>query len=298
MSQTAFLLILASVVLHAGWHFLSKKSDPHYTFFIVMSTALSLTMLPLLIASRFWQVEIPGKLWGCILGGGICGGVYVLGLSYAYRFAEISQAYPLSRALPVLLTAAITTIFGFGKELSSLAIAGMVVIFVGCVLMPLRSLRHFRIDAYLNKGMLGILASVVGSTAYTIIDSTGVKMMSELTGGLLYGAGAYSCLREVVILLAVLIATCCQKSERQQLSWSIYRRPMPYFSGFFAGIAYLLVLIAIGHVTNVSYVQAFRQMSLPIGIFLGVMILKERVTKFQFGAMAMVLTGLVIVYLG
>ena len=66
----------------------------------------------------------------------------------------------------------------------------------------------------------------------------------------------------------------------------------------FAASAYIMILIAMTHVTNVSYVQAFRQLSLPISVLLGVMILKEKITLFKIAAIGMILGGLLIIYLG
>lgn len=298
MSQTAFFLILASVVLHAGWHFLSKSRQPRYGFFMAMSTALAAAMSPFLLASGVWRLEAPGRLWLCVLGGGLSGAVYVIGLSYAYRFADIAQAYPLTRALPVLLTAAVTGLTGWGRELGWTALGGMAVISAGCLLLPLPSWRRFRLDAYWNPGMLGILAAVVGSTAYTVIDSHGVRLMQETVGRDLVGAGAYSCLRELTILAAVTTVCLLRREERAALSWDLLRHPHPYLSGVFAGAAYLLVLLAMRHVENVSYVQAFRQMSLPIGFLMGVLLLKEKVTALQVAAVALILGGLWLVYLG
>lgn len=52
-----------------------------------------------------------------------------------------------------------------------------------------------------------------------------------------------------------------------------------------------------GYVTNVSYIQAFRQLSLPIGLLLGILILKERATFQKIAGLALILTGLFLVAL-
>ena len=65
-------------------------------------------------------------------------------------------------------------------------------------------------------------------------------------------------------------------------------------SGIFSVGAYGLVLIAMGLVTNVSFIQAFRQLSLPIGVALGIFILKEKVTLPKLIGVAMLLTGLIL----
>ena len=47
-------------------------------------------------------------------------------------------------------------------------------------------------------------------------------------------------------------------------------------------------------VSNVSYVQAFRQMSLPLGVAAGVFILKERCPAPRLAGVAAIVAGLVI----
>ena len=68
----------------------------------------------------------------------------------------------------------------------------------------------------------------------------------------------------------------------------------PYVAGIFAAGAYLLVLIAMSQVTNVSFVQAFRQLSLPLSAFLGFLILKEKITLVRWIALILIMVGLVL----
>ena len=65
-------------------------------------------------------------------------------------------------------------------------------------------------------------------------------------------------------------------------------------AGVFAGLTYILVLLAMNYVTNVSYVQVFRQLGLPIGMGLGVLILKERCTATKITGVILILAGLAV----
>ena len=53
-----------------------------------------------------------------------------------------------------------------------------------------------------------------------------------------------------------------------------------------------------GEVPHVSLVPAVRQMSLPVGVLLGVLILKERITRPELTGLILLLAGLVTVALG
>ena len=49
-----------------------------------------------------------------------------------------------------------------------------------------------------------------------------------------------------------------------------------------------------GFVTNVSYIQAFRQMSLPLGVLAGILILKESHPPVKLAGIALVVGGLLL----
>ena len=69
------------------------------------------------------------------------------------------------------------------------------------------------------------------------------------------------------------------------------------FAGVCASLTYLLVLVAMNFVTNVAYVQAFRQIGLLIGLVEGVFILHERCTAPKFAGFALILAGLTALFL-
>ena len=69
-------------------------------------------------------------------------------------------------------------------------------------------------------------------------------------------------------------------------------------AGVFISLAYGLVLLAMCHVTNVSFVQAFRQMSLPLGVLAGILFLKESCTAGKIAGTALIVGGLIAVAFG
>ena len=300
MTFFAFLLITGSVLLHALWHFISKSSHPTVVFFIPVSAAVVLTGLPLLLLSGIRPWELPASVLLCVLGGGLFGVLGDIGLSYAYRFADISQAYPMARALPVLLTALVTWLCGFGKPLTAWAAAGMGIIFAGCIWLPLANAEKLNWKAFCNKGMFGIILAAIATTGYTITDSFGIQNLLRHApeAGQLCGAGTYSCMREMTLLSGLLIYLVCFERKSLPALPRELSRIKPYITGLFASSAYIMILLAMAHVTNVSYVQAFRQLSLPIGVLLGVLVLKEKISIFKLAAIGLILSGLLTVYLG
>ena len=62
--------------------------------------------------------------------------------------------------------------------------------------------------------------------------------------------------------------------------------------------AYTLVLISLAFVSNVSYVVAFRQISIPMGTVFGILLLKEPGYTPKYLGGAIIFTGLVLVGTG
>ena len=72
---------------------------------------------------------------------------------------------------------------------------------------------------------------------------------------------------------------------------------MPFVGGICASGTYVLVLIAMNYVTNVSYVQVFRQLGLIFGLLGGVIILKERCSMPKIVGTLLIISGLVLTVL-
>lgn len=296
MTPVAFFLILTSVVMHASWHFINKTGRPTYPYFCVFSFALFLTMLPLLLLSGIKVWLLPPQVLFFILAGGFFGMLGDVGLSWAYRTTDMSVSYPLARALPVLMTMLITAVFSLGKPLNIAAFSGMTVIFAGCVMTGWSNGSKKILSSMSGKGFAGIFLAALATTAYTITDSYGIRGMTEACKDIhpLLRAGSYSCMREFTVLICLVLITLPRKAMRKKFDRKLLLSWHPYAAGAIAAIAYVLVLISMDHVTNVSFVQAFRQMSLPVGALLGFVILKERPTLLRIAGLGTILAGLLI----
>ena len=296
MSLTAFLLLLLSVTFHASWNLLAKKS----VMSIACYTIICLTSALCWVHMQFWTpVDVLGLPWkyyifmACSVASDV---LYCSGLVRAYRTMEMSTAYPMMRSLPLLITAAVTTIFGLGKPLSGMAICGMAVVFVGCLFMPLADFKNFRWSNYINVHLLFILLVACGTTGYTVFDSqaqailrSAVTDVSKPVLSLTY----YSS-RGILLSITLVSIMLSLKSERENLRRFIKERNFnPVFAGLFATCAYSLVLIAMNYVSNVSYVQVFRQIGLLVGVAGGIIILKERCSAPKIIGSLLIVSGLV-----
>lgn len=302
MSWIAFILIAASIAMHSLWHFLCKSSGKSsWAFFALFSTSLFLTMLPFALTSGI-LFKLDDHTLKCALTSSVFATLGDLGLMLAYKYSDISLAYPLARALPVFLTMLCTCCFNWGKSLSNFAVIGMMIIFSGCLLMAFSnnsSGKSWKEKLFfLKKGLPGILLAAFATTAYTIMDSFGVKSVMENfpEANKVLAAGTYSCIRESLVTVVMWLGAgylALRRRDNGDLR-TLSKVYHPYAAGVFAALAYVLILISMNYVSNVSFVQSFRQLSLPLSALLGYFILKEKITVLRWSALCLIMAGLLL----
>lgn len=296
MTLTAFLLIFVSVFLHAGWNFISKKNTPSAAFYMLSSATAALIWLGFFLHSGISCSALPGRFWWILAFSWFGEMLYCIGLAYGYRRGDISLVYPLGRSLPVLLTAAVTISFGLGKMPNALALGGMALISIGCLFLPLKNFREFHWKTYCTPLLFFVLLIAAGVTVYTIFDSEAAKILKELPDNhdsRIVTSLFYLFLVESGLTAVLGLFVLTQKQERAEFKRLFLKTPWPHITGVFSSSAYALILLAMPLVTNVSYIQAFRQMSLPLGVLAGVFILKEPCGKVKLFGIILIVIGLI-----
>ena len=296
MTLTAFLLIFVSVFLHAGWNFISKKNTPSAAFYMLSSATAALIWLGFFLHPGISCSALPGRFWWILAFSWFGEMLYCIGLAYGYRRGDISLVYPLGRSLPVLLTAVATISLGLGKMPDALALGGMVLISIGCLFLPLKNFREFHWKTYCTPLLFFVLLIAAGVTVYTIFDSEAAKILKELPDNhdsRIVTSLFYLFLVESGLTAVLGLFVLTQKQERAEFKRLFLKTPWPHITGVFSSSAYALILLAMPLVTNVSYIQAFRQMSLPLGVLAGVFILKEPCGKVKLFGIILIVIGLI-----
>ena len=163
MTIIAFILIVASATLHVTWNTIAKKSHMSVPLYTVLCNVSCLLWLHVIFWTPVKITSLSPKVFLLMLCSILCDGMlYCNGLVYAYRYLDMSTAYPVMRALPILITAVVTSLLGIGAPLGAIAMAGMVVVFLGCLQMPLSSYRDASLKNYANKGMLFVIVAALG----------------------------------------------------------------------------------------------------------------------------------------
>ena len=296
MTISAFTLIFISVFLHAGWNFISKAGRPSGAFYLVVNLVSILVLLPFLVIARVRWGELPLPFWGFLGASVFFEFIYVVGLFQAYKRNDISMAYPMIRALPVLLIAVITLVFRLGALPGRTACIGFAVVAAGCLILPQKDMHSLlRFNTLPVKALYPILLAAAGTTGYTIMDSMALELLRKASSsGKIVDSGAYLCLVEIFLTLALAVLVLLSKREKAEFLRKSIRSFSPCVCGIFYTAAYLLVLAAMGMVTNVSFLQAFRQMSLPLGVAAGIFFLHEKVTGPKIAGTVLVVAGLIL----
>ena len=282
MSPVAGILLILSAITHAGWNFISKKQYPTLAFYFMANNVGVLLVLPILFP--YWDniSLIPAFVWICLSCSGFFLAVYMAALAGAYRSGYMSIAYPLARALPVVFVTVISMALGLGKTLSVWFIVGAVLIVVGCIIVPIRSLRSLEIRDYMNSCCLLSVVAAVCISGYTIIDHEALAYLRNLPGRPFSPVGAtlvYMVLEAVGSSVWKGILVIATHRERKAFFTVIRDYKMAAaITAIGIYLTYGLVLASMNYVTNVSYVAAFRQLSIPLGALMGIFFLKNHLT--------------------
>jgi len=302
MTLTAAILLITSALAHAGWNLFSKKDHPSTASFLLANLFGALLVMPLLIFGRVQVIDIIRQLWPLLLLTGFFQGLYFWGLAYAYKRGELSVAYPLARSIPALMVTLLVFWFGQGETIGTAVLFGIVLIIAGGFLIPLTSFRDFSLQRYKNVAVAAALLAAAGTAGYSLTDDFALDLIRgsrpvTLRQNFLI-AFYYIGLQQVTTIFWQGLVVLPRWNERRIFMQQLANPLSSIIKGAGILVTYALVLISMGYVTNVSYVVAFRQLSIPIGLIFGILFLKEHSCGPKITAVVLLFAGVVLVGLG
>jgi drug/metabolite transporter (DMT)-like permease len=302
MTVTATILLIISAFTHAGWNLISKKEYPTQAFYLIANTIGVIGILPILFFYRDLIHFIPASIWIFIVISGFFLAAYLATLAGAYRAGDISIAYPLIRSLPVIFVFIATLILGKGHEVSWLLIAGIILIAAGCMVLPMQSFGEFQLKAYQNLCCFLAILSALGVAGYTIVDDEALRQLREFSGmpsNPIEGTLVYMVLEGISCSIWQGIFVLCDPREKNNIS-AVFKsgKSAAVITGIGIYLTWGLVLVSMNYVVNVSYVAAFRQLSIPLGAIFGMTLLKEPSYLPKKIGIAAIFIGLVLAGIG
>ena len=311
MTLTAVLLISASAVAHALWNWLGKRDSPSAVFFFAANLMGWACLLPVLaFAAGALPAMIVSAGW-LLLATGFFQALYFSSLASAYRAGELSRVYPIARSAAVLFVTLANVVLGRAGDLGPLAASGAILIVAGILLLPHARFRDIRLRAFRSRSVLFSLLAAVGTMGYSIVDDHALRQLrpalaplaptvTTLLFALLEGVST-----SLWLAGFLLMGAARGRGTRGGAAGALAALRLPrgrlrtaFLSGIAIFAAYTLVLVAMGFARNVTYVVAFRQMSVPLGVLLGLVVLGEPLNPPKLVGVLAVTAGLVLVAVG
>ena len=292
MDSKVLAIIFVSTLMHAGWNLMARgqKSEMAYIHRLCLALMV-LGFLPVMI-SELMVRSLPGAVWLNLLMSGSCCGIYLYGLGKSYETADFTIVYPVARALPVLLIGLadvwrgqLPTMWGW---------VGMLGVSCGCFLAPLHSFGEFHWRRYFNRSSSWILLTALGTVGYSVIDKISAEMVAVDSAGPATAA-RYS---YVFFTIAGLVFFLIRKLfDRNKLDFGEMGWIRPGLGALFMYAGYGLILWVFQMTSHASYVVAFRQFSIIIGVIMAFLLFRERGVVVRVTGALLITAGLVLIVL-
>ena len=290
MTSLALSLILFSAVMHALWNLLVKQSR-HKTVFIwwmfVCSTLL-FSLLLLLVPGSFPPPDLRILLLGA--GGAICFFLYHLFNGRAYRHGDLSLTYPLSQTS--MLYVPLWGILFMGESVSFTGACGIFLVILGAYSIQLRSLSiNEVVRPFRNLKDPSVQAALTAGFIYSVgavVDKTGVQSYSPF----------YFTYILVIFMLALMSVNLLHSRYRSQIlaEWNSSRTLIlisgPVMMASFLSFRYGLSM------APMSYAVLVRQMSVLVGVLIGIIFLGESCGRMRLFAASLIVAGILLIRVG
>lgn len=275
---------------HAIWNLLVKKSR-HKTVFIwwmfVISSTLFTMLLPFITEPFTWP-DLRTAVMFTI--GATCFVLYHLLNGRAYRSGDLSIVYPLTQTSIIYVP-----IWGFlllGEQISLTGLAGILLVILGTysvqlqrlaisdLIRPFRDLRSQSVQASLAAGFIYSIGSVA--------EKTGVNNYSPL----------YFTFFMVITMLLLMSLNMLRPKYYQPIREELRENWRPIMlSGPVIMTSFLTFRYGL-NMTPVSYAVPVRQVSIIMGVLIGILFLKESFGRIRLVSAAVVLAGVFLIRMG
>jgi drug/metabolite transporter (DMT)-like permease len=290
MSHFAFSLIVISAVMHALWNLLVKRSR-HKTVFIwwmfVASGGLFSLVIPLL-PEPFLPPDAHTLLMVSL--GAVCFVLYHLFNGRAYRGGDLSVVYPLCQTSMIYVP--IWGVILLDEKLSFPGMCGILLVVFGTYSIQLQRLSFGElVRPFRNLGSPSVRDALTAGFIYSIgsiAEKSGVGNYSPL----------YFTYILVLMMLFLMSFNIFRSKYRPMIAaelrehWGLILCSGPIMMASFLTFRYGLNL------SQVSYAVPVRQISIVIGVLIGILFLKESFGRIRLVSALFIMAGVALIRLG
>jgi drug/metabolite transporter (DMT)-like permease len=281
MTLANLLILVGSAFIHVVTHIALKRSRDRTAFVWWMLLFSGVLFVPVVIFA--WQ-PIPWQGWVLLIGSAVFEAGYFYAIANAYRGADLSVVYPLSRGLgPTLLL--VWSVLLLREPLTWGGALGVLTIVVGLYAVNLSRLGDWKepFRALRLPSSRWALAAGVCISLYTMIDKVGIGYVAPLL--YTYLALWWSLVFLTPFTLHAVGWHGLGEEWRYSKGWTV-------LAGFTSLCAYAMVLVAMARGTHASYAGAIREFSVVLGAAYGVLVLKENSGAMRLLGAALVALGI------
>lgn len=290
MSTLAFTLIILSALMHALWNLLVKSSR-HKTVFIWWMFVTSFTLFSAALPFSPDRFAPPGLFTLLMIAvGAVCFVLYHLFNGRAYRGGELSVIYPLSQTSMIYVP-----IWGMallGERLSLQGVAGILMVVAGAWSVQMRRVSVSElVRPFRDLGSSAVQSALVAGFIYSIgsiAEKVGVRDYSPF----------YFTYYLVLFMLLLMSLNIGRGRYRRQIlpelkeHWRLILASGPVMMASFLTFRYGLNL------SPVSYAIPVRQVSIMVGVLIGILFLGESCGRIRLASALLILAGAVVIRLG
>jgi drug/metabolite transporter (DMT)-like permease len=286
VSVVSILLVVLAAFIHATWNMLSKRAasvGPIFVFAYNLFACIAYApwVAYLLLRSEGISWSIAGI--GVLLASGLLHLAYSLCLQRGYQVADLSVVYPVARGSgPLLSTVGAILLLG---ELPSLAaVLGLFLVVGGIGLIATQgNLAAFeRKDS--RAGVKWGFATGGLIASYTVVDAFAVKILAIAPVVLDW----FNNLLRFFLLLPLVLSHPGWAMKQMRGHWV-----RAILVGLLSPLSYIFVLTALEMGAPLTVVAPMREMSMMVGAIMGMVILREEVTRWRLIGCAVMIAGVV-----
>lgn len=273
MSLTVFLAVIGAALLHATWNALLKGGSDKTLGMV----AVSVGHIPVAVVSLFFVPMPAPESYPYILAGTLLHLGYQVFLLNSYRIGDLTQVYPIARGSAPLIVA-LVSVAGLGVAFEGVEILAILVIVAGIMSVGL-----IRQSDGGRNGKAALLALITGTfiAGYSLVDGLGARVAGT-------SLGYFSWVAIGTAILMVAYTRVAAPGTLRALPGP--GRRMFLIGGSASFIAYAIVTWAFTQ-APIALVTALRETSIAFALLIGVVVLKERLTRPKLLATGAIVIG-------
>lgn len=287
MDPVVAALVIASAVLHPLREvYIKDNAYPEGLAFAVMTMFALLSGIHVAAAgSDPWAAF---EIWPLVVASGVSVVLYFQFTVMCVKLGDVSVYYPIMRSSPLFVV--VVGYFVLGQRYPFVLLAGIAIVLVSAFLLQYERGGARVFDNW--RALVLAVAAMCAHGALTLIDAEAMRSVRP--------EQLFVVMQPLVVLpvmAALLVATRPRGRGAVEHLFAGWRAtPWRFMSaGILSYLSYYLLLGAFHLGGNVAAVASLRQISIPVSVLLGALVLGERRLMGRFGWSALLAFGVALI---